>query len=208
MVRVDVWSDIVCPWCYLGHAHLQAAATATGIPVELHFHAYQLAPELQESRPAHEHVVAKYGDRAMVDGMRARLLEAGAAVGIRFDFDAAIAANTFDAHRVHQAASEAGIGGAVMGQFLVAMHEQGADMSDHPTLVRLASEAGMDAAAVEAVLASDTATDAVLADLAAAHRMGISGVPFWVFNQQFALSGAQPVAVFEEALRKASDADS
>lgn len=203
MVRIDVWSDIVCPWCYLGHAHLEAAVKATGIPVDLHFHAYQLAPDLQESRPAHEHVVQKYGDRAMVEGMRARLQEAGGAVGLRFDFDAAMAANTFDAHRLHHVAYAAGAGNGLMLRLLRAMHEEGADMNDHEALIQLAVEAGMDEANVRDILASNRGADGVQADVEAARRMGITGVPFWVLDQQFALSGAQPVAVFEDALRKA-----
>lgn len=202
-LRVDVWSDVACPCCHLGHAHLQAASRAAGIALDVRFRSYQLAPDMTGSRPANAYVEQKYGDAAMVEGMRQRLTAAGDAHGIGFDFERAVASNTFDAHRLHHFAMQEGQGEAVMTRLLRAMHEEGADMSDHAVLTSLAADAGLDADAVRDVLAGDAFADAVRADVEAARRMGVSGVPFFVVAGRWALSGAQPVEVFQQALRTA-----
>lgn len=205
-LRVDIWSDIACPWCWLGHAHLRKAADEAGVPVDVTFHAFQLAPDQKDVEPARDHLARKYGDAASIDAAQQRLVEMGSRLGLAYDFERSLAANTFDAHRLHQFAAAHGRGPETMRLLFQAQHAQGADVSDRGVLQQIGEDAGLSATDVEGVLTSDAYGDAVRADLAEARRIGVRGVPFFVLDRRLALSGAQPVEVFVDALRQAHPA--
>ncbi|HVM45026.1 MAG TPA: DsbA family oxidoreductase [Candidatus Thermoplasmatota archaeon] len=203
-MKVEVWSDIACPYCWLGKHHLQEALRRSGATdVEVEFRSFELQPDARRARPVREYLAERYGSLAQVDAAHERLARAGRAVGIAFDFERALMANTFDAHRVHHLAKARGLGERVMERFLRARQGEGADMSDHATLRRLALEAGLDGAEVDEVLASDAYAAAVRADEAQARAYGIHGVPFFLFDGRYAVNGAQPVEVFEQAIAAA-----
>lgn len=204
-LRVDVWSDVACPWCLLGNAHLRKASDESGIPVEVTMHSFQLSPDLEAPVPVREYLERKYGDAGRIAAGQERLRSMGAVVGLSYDFDHAVAANTFDAHRLHHFARSRGRGDAVMDLLLEAQHTQGKDVSDRATLQAIGEAAGLPADDVEALLSSDGHAEDVRADVEAARQLGIGGVPFFVFDRRLAVSGAQPVDVFQEALRKATE---
>ncbi len=196
---VEVWSDIACPWCWLGKHQLEEAVRRSGFAdVQVEYHSFELQPDARGARPVREYLRERYGHD--LAGAHTHLERAGREVGITYDFDRALMANTFDAHRLHHLAKAHGLGQEAMERFMRARHAEGADMSDRATLRRLAVEVGLDALEVEEVLAGDAYADAVRADERLARRHGIHGVPFFIFDGRYALSGAQPVATFERAL--------
>lgn len=201
-MKVEVWSDVACPFCWLGKAHLQAALRNAGVEADVEFRSFELAPAAGPARPVREYLEERYGAGPGIDASQARLRAQGAAVGLAYDFERMLMANTFDAHRVHHLAKARGLGEALMERLLRAHHGEGADVSDHATLRRIAGEAGLDGAEVESLLMGDAYATEVRADEALARKYGIRGVPFFVFDGRLALSGAHPVEVFEEALRQ------
>jgi predicted DsbA family dithiol-disulfide isomerase len=207
-LRVDVWSDIACPWCYVGKRRLERALTEFPHEVQVVWHAFELDPAAPKERdPTVSHVerIAKKYGLTVARAQRAtdQLVEAGRGEGISFDFTHIRSGNTFDAHRVVHLAQQRGAQGAVKERFLRAYFEEGALMSDHGTLLRLAVEAGLDESEVADVLASDAYAEAVRADEADAHAVGIDGVPCFVMDGRFAVSGAQPPQVLLSALTHA-----
>lgn len=202
-MTIDVWSDVACPWCWLGHAHLRRAGEQAGIALEVTFHSFQLSPQQAVVEPVRTYLARKYGDMARIDAAQERLQEMGSRVGIDYDFEPALAANTFDAHRLHHFAASQGRGDEVMEALFRAQHAEGADVSDHAVLQRIAQAAGLDTSQVAEVLSSDAYAYAVRQDLEDARRNGIHGVPFFVLGGRFAVSGAQPINVFVRALQKA-----
>lgn len=201
-MKVEVWSDVACPFCWLGKHHLLEAARRTGAPVEIVHRSFELQPGATRTRPVREYLAERYGDLRAIDASHERLARAGDAVGIAFALERALMANTFDAHRLHHLAQARGIGEIVMERLMRAQQGEGADMADHATLRRLAVGAGLDAAEVDQVLASDAYAEDVRADQEQARKYGIRGVPFFVFDGRLAVSGAQPVEVFEQVLRE------
>lgn len=205
-MKIDVWSDIACPWCWLGKHHLEEALRRTGIAADVEFRSYELQPGISGTRPVLEYLVDKYGgDHASVDAVHERLAEMGRRAGIKYDFQRAAVSNTFDAHRLHHLAKAQDLGVPVMERLMRARQGEGADLSDHATLQRLAIEAGLAAAEVDDVLAGDRFAEEVRRDEALAVQRGIRGVPYFLIDGRLALSGAQPVEVFEQALREAQD---
>ena len=207
-LRVDVWSDIACPWCYVGKRRLERALKEFPHEVRVVWHAFELdpaAPKERDPNVSHvERIAKKYGlSIARAQQATDQLTAAGRGEGIAFDFAHIRSGNTFDAHRVVHLAQSRGAQGAVKERFLRAYFEEGALMSDHGTLLRLAVEAGLDESEVADVLASDAYADAVRADEADAHAVGIDGVPCFVMDGRFAVSGAQPPQVLLSALTHA-----
>lgn len=206
-MQIDVWSDIACPWCWLGKHHLEEALRRVGVvDAQVTFHSYELQPGAGATRRAREYLVERYGSPAQIEASQRRLAQAGAAVGLTYDFERQLMANTFDAHRVHHLAMARGLGGAVMERLLRAHHAEGADLSDHAQLRAVALDAGLDPGEVDRVLSSDEYADAVRADEHLARQIGVSGVPFFVFDRKYAVSGAQPVSAFEQVLREVAAA--
>lgn len=201
-LRVDVWSDLVCPWCYTGLHRLRRVAAAAQVPIAVVHHAYQLDPTRTRSVPTKEALAKRYGGD--IDAMMHNAERAGATEGLEMRLAKSIACNTSDGHRVVAFARTKGLQDEAVTALMRAHFELGVDLGDHATLVRLAAEAGLDAAEVEGVLAGGRFADDVEADLDQARQMGVRGVPFFVFDSRFAFSGAQPDAAFAEALRLAA----
>ncbi|WP_305093751.1 DsbA family protein [Prescottella sp. R16] len=203
---IEVWSDVACPWCYIGKRRFAAALDA--FPgrdrIEVVWRSYQLAPDtpVGARRGELEALVEQKGMPAdQVRGMFAHVAATGAADGLVLDFDTVIAANTFDAHRLLHLAGERR--DAVLEALFRAHFTDGRVIDDRAVLVEIAAEAGLDVDEVRAALGSDVAADLVRADLEEARRLGVTGVPFFVANRQLAVSGAQPTSVFTELLRRA-----
>ncbi len=166
---------------------------------------YQLAPHIEEAQPVKAYLTEKFGSAERVRESHARLESMGAAVGLSYNFEDAVASNTFDAHRLHHFAKTRGLGAEVMELLLRAQHTAGEDVSSPDVLRRIGVEAGLDAQGVDALLASEQHGGDVRGDIEEGRAIGVQGVPFFVFNREFALSGAQPVDVFKQALVAARD---
>ena len=207
-MKVEVWSDVVCPWCYIVKRRLEEALSLFEHrdQVEVRWRSF----ELDRSAPAVRHgdyatrLAAKYGvsvrqARAMID----RMTGVAAGVGLDLRFDIARPGNTFDAHRLLHLAADRGVQDAVKERLLRATFTEGEPIGDHETLVRLVAEAGLDADEARAVLASDRYAGEVRGDEAQARAYGISGVPFFVVDGRYGVSGAQPAAVLAQVLAQA-----
>ncbi len=212
-LRVEIWSDVVCPWCAVGKRRFEAALRdfEHADQVEVVWRAFELDPHAQSAAPGSAHepgdyasrLAAKYGtDRPRAQQMIDTMTEAAAAEGLDFRFERAVRANTFDAHQVIQAAAAQGLQDAVKERLLLAYFTEGEAVGDRDVLVRLAAEAGLDAARVRTALAEQSAAAAVRQEEAEATMLGIRGVPFFVVDRTYGVSGAQPAAAHLEVLRK------
>ncbi|MFL6054240.1 MAG: DsbA family protein [Actinoallomurus sp.] len=198
VVNVEIFSDVVCPWCYLGRARFAAAAGNFGGEVTVTWRPYQLDPGASAGGLMDESLAEKFGGPDRVAEAHARMRELMAAEGLPYAPDKALATNTHDAHRVIALAGEAGLQDAVVGRLFRAHHAEGRDLNDHGTLAELAAEAGL--AGVAERLAAGEGDAAVTAQLEAARAIGVTGVPFFVFEGTWAVSGAQSREFFENAL--------
>ncbi|WP_296666790.1 DsbA family oxidoreductase [Demequina sp.] len=208
-IEIEIWSDIACPWCYLGKRRLEEAVAASGEEVSVRYRSFQLDPTIPRgSRTPHAEALAtKFNAPAeRIREMNGRLEGLGAQAGIDYRFDRYVQANTRDAHRLLHLAHERGLGPELKERLMRAQFTDGAWIDDHAQLTDFAVEAGLDRSEVAAVLASDRYDDAVEADVAQAAAFGATGVPFFVFDRAFAVSGAQPVETFTLALQKAREA--
>jgi predicted DsbA family dithiol-disulfide isomerase len=208
-VKVEIWSDVVCPWCYIGKRRFEAALSrfAHRDDVEVVWRSFELdpsAPPTGTPGGQAERLAAKYG--TTVDAarqMQQRVSDAAAGEGLDFDLDVAVPANTVDAHRVIHLAERQGLQGQMKERLLRAHFTEGEAVGEVPTLVRLAAEVGLDADTVRSLLATEELTDAVRADESEARALGISGVPFFVIDRRYGVSGAQPSEHLLEALQTA-----
>lgn len=210
-VQLEVWSDIACPWCYLGKRRLEAALAdfehRDGITVT--FRSFELDPNAPAEGPRDRdaHLAAKYG--MPIEQARAtheRMTALGAEDGVEFRFDRARLANSFDAHRMLHLAAAHGRQLEMKEGLLRAHFTDGELISDHETLVRLAAGAGLPAEEARKALAGDRFRAEVREDEALAARIGIRGVPFFVADRSIAVSGAQPPGVLGELLRRGWEA--
>jgi predicted DsbA family dithiol-disulfide isomerase len=209
-LAIDVWSDVMCPFCYLGDAHLNRALEkfAHGDAVDVTYHSFQLMPELEAGKAVDllDLLVTKRGyPRAQAEAANARLTAQGREFGLDFRFDRAVTTNTLDAHRLTHFAKAAGRQRELVERLFKAYFTDGRNIGSHDDLADLAAEAGLDRAGAAEVLAGGAFQAEVEADINQARQYGISGVPFFVFGQKYAVSGAQPVEAFQQALQTAWD---
>ena len=212
-MQVEIWSDVVCPWCYIGKRRFETALSsfAHADEIEVVWRSFELDPRAPQERTGDyaSRLAKKYAmshERAMAS--LHHMTDVAAEEGLDFDFARTRAGNTFDAHRVLHLALERGgadLQGALKERFLHAYFSEGEPIGDHDTLVRLAGEAGLDEADVKEALAGDAFAEHVRADESAAEELGISGVPFFLVDRKFAVSGAQSPEVFTRALERAWD---
>ena len=199
-LRIDVISDTVCPWCFVGKRRLEAALaqTAERYEASVHWHPFELNPDLPpEGMDARTYYGSKFGSWERFREMSARVAQVGSEAGIAFAFDKAVRApNTLDSHRLVWMAAGTGLQDAVVERLFRAHFVEGLDVGDRATLVRLGAEAGLDADEVREALASDAGVAEVRAAEESVRRMGVSGVPFFVVDGKWAVSGAQPVEAF------------
>jgi len=206
-LTIDVVSDVVCPWCYLGQKRLdQAIAAAPEVDVSVNWRPFQLDPTLPgEGLDRKAYMRAKFGDESRLREAHLRLEALGADVGIVFDFDAIeVSPNTLDAHRVVHWAGTQGrdVQNSLVRRLFQLYFEEGANIGDHGVLARASAESGLDAAVVERLLESDADREAVAAEAAMASRMGITGVPCFLFEGKYAVMGAQEVSTLVDAIRE------
>jgi predicted DsbA family dithiol-disulfide isomerase len=208
-MRIDVWSDIACPWCFLGKHRLDAALAHVGGDHEVVYRAFELnpgAPKIYDDGLTHtERIARKFGaSPEQIETMHARMRGLGDELDIAFHFDRVKGGNTFDAHRIVRLGLERGIQPAVKERMMRAYFTDGEPIGDRDALVRIAADAGLDAEEARVMLAGDRFTDEVRADEARAQELGITGVPFFVFAEKYAVSGAQPLEVLIQALMRAA----
>lgn len=210
-VTIDVVSDVVCPWCYLGMRRLEnALAGLAGIEADVRWRPFQLDPTIPaEGKERKAYMLAKFNDEARLQQVHANLVSLGAVEGISFDFDAiTVAPNTLDAHRLIRWAASSGDGvqGKLVRTLFSYYFEQGKNIGDHGVLAEAAKEAGMDATVVEALLPTDSDREDVSSEIATASRMGITGVPCFLLEGKYAVMGAQDSATLADAVRQVAAA--
>jgi predicted DsbA family dithiol-disulfide isomerase len=210
-ITIDVVSDAVCPWCFVGQKRLdKAAASLPDIDVAVRWRPFQLDPTIPpEGKGRKEYMRAKFGDGGRLNQIHANLEEIGRAEGIAFDFDAiTVSPNTLDAHRLIRWAATAGedVQGRVARRLFQLYFEEGKNIGDHEVLIEAARECGMDEAVVRTLLATDADRDAVREEIDTANRMGITGVPCFLIEGRYAVMGAQNSDALAEAIRKVSEA--
>jgi predicted DsbA family dithiol-disulfide isomerase len=210
-MRVEIWSDVACPWCYVGTRRFERAVEETGIDVEVVYRAFELDPTVPvgvESPPLTDYLARKFGDRSRVQAAHARLTDAGAELGIDFRWAGMRRANTFDAHRLLTWALETAgsvAQRALKTALLRAYFTDGLDVADRGVLADLAAEVGLDRSAADDVLESERYADEVRAERDEAHRNGIAAVPTFVVEGQWMLQGAHDTSAWVKALRHMSD---
>jgi predicted DsbA family dithiol-disulfide isomerase len=207
-VEIDIWSDIVCPFCYVGKRRLEAALAGFehADEVTVRWHSFELdrGAEPVSDRPLVDLVADRYGiSREQAVEQHRSLAAAAAEHGLTFDWQRARYSNTFDAHRVVHLAAEHGLADVAHERLMRAYFTDGLAVGDRETLVGLAAEIGLDPDAVRAVLGSDDYGNHVRSDEATARMLGIESVPFFVLDRRYGVSGAQPVEVFADALETA-----
>ncbi|AIQ22518.1 DsbA family oxidoreductase [Paenibacillus sp. FSL H7-0737] len=204
-MRIDIWSDYACPFCYIGKRRLENALSQfpNRDQVEVVFRSFQLDPhaEVSTDKNIHELLATKYGmSIEKAKAMNAQLAEQAQDVGLEFNFDTVEHTNTFDSHRLSHFASSKGKGAEMSERLLRAYFTDSLNLGDRSVLATLAAEVGLDQAEVAAMLETDAYTAEVNGDIEEGSRLNITGVPFFVFNNKYALSGAQPGPVFTEVL--------
>lgn len=207
-MQLELWMDVVCPWCFVGKRRLDAALARFEHrdEITLTVRSFELdpsAPAVREGSHA-EMLAGKYG--GTVEDARARLAqmtEMGRGDGIAFDFEIARQGNSFDAHRLIHLAAEQGLAGQVTERILRGYFGEGLAIGERDALLDAVAEAGLDRAAAAAALAGDAFAEAVRADEAQAQAYGIRGVPFLVLDGRYGLSGAQPADAYLQALEQA-----
>jgi predicted DsbA family dithiol-disulfide isomerase len=207
-MQVEIWSDVVCPWCYIGKRRFERAVASFGHPgeVTVAFRSFELDPDAPAQRTGShaEHLARKYGTTiAQAEQADRQMTQRAAAEGLEFRFDLIRGGNTFDAHRLLHLANDHGLQPEMKERLLRATFTEGLPIGDKPILARLATEAGLPAAQVQSVLDGDAYADAVRADEQQAALYGITGVPFFVADGKYAVSGAQPPEVLLQLLRRA-----
>ncbi|MBB4954018.1 putative DsbA family dithiol-disulfide isomerase [Agrobacterium vitis] len=207
-ITLDLVSDVVCPWCYVGKVRLELAIAEVqdDVSIDINWRPYQLNPDYPpEGVDQQVELAKKLGGKENMDRGHEQLKAMGKEIGISFDFDAIkIGPNTLNAHRlIHWAGIESReMQNAVVSALFKANFEQGRNIGDSAVLVEIAKEAGLDGKLIERLLATDSDRDMVLGEIDAAKKMGVNGVPFFIIDQKYAVSGAQPPEVLANAFRE------
>jgi predicted DsbA family dithiol-disulfide isomerase len=203
MIRVDIFADVVCPWCYIGEKRLQAALELRPeLQVERHWQPFQLRPDMPaEGADWQQFVDEKFGGMEQAGDMFSHVTQVGEELGIQFRFDRMTRApNTVDAQRLILFATTRDLEWETVHALYYAHFTTGVDLNDMDTLVSIATQAGLEPDEARAFLESGDGVEVIQQSQQVANQLGISGVPFFIFNNQFAVSGAQPVEVFLQVL--------
>ncbi len=207
-MKVEIFSDVVCPWCAIGKRRFEAALERFSHQdeVDVHWRAFELDPYAPASSDVDvaTHLAEKYGmSREQAIASQRRLAELAAVDGLEFHFERTKRANTFDAHRLLHYAHEVGVQDALKERLFAAYFTDGEEIADHATLVRLGTDVGLDADKSAEVLESGRYAADVRADEAAARQLGVTGVPFFVIDRRYGISGAQSPGTILEVLEEA-----
>ncbi|GAA2389502.1 DsbA family oxidoreductase [Streptomyces glaucosporus] len=209
-VRIEVWSDVVCPWCYIGKRRLERALEEFehAGEVEVAWRSFQLDPSFPRGvrQPVPEMLAKKTGSSPeQVRAMNARVTELAAREGLVYDLEHSVMVNTVDAHRLTHLAGAHGLGDRAHERLLRAQLVEARTLDDPDTLVELGVEIGLDEDETRGVVTGDAYAREVEADIREARALGVTGVPFYVLNRAFAVSGAQPAETFLTGLRRARE---
>ncbi len=209
-MRIDVWSDILCPFCHLGRRHLELAleqfehADEVGVV----WHSFQLdrnAPAVDDT-PQIDRIAQKYGvPREQMVAQHEQMARDAAGVGLDFQWERLVGGSSYDAHRLVHLARSLDLEDAVSARVMRGWYSEGAAIGDHETLVRLGVEGGLEEAAVRDLLAGDDFGIDVRTDEALANQIGITSVPMFVLDQKYGVTGAQPVEALLQAIRQVWD---
>lgn len=200
-MRVDVWTDIVCPWCYIGITRFERALQSFDGPVDVRIHPFQLDPEAPiPGVPAPERYAAKFGSEA--PAILERVTAEASKDGLEMRFEKALTGNTFDAHRLLWFARKARKDRELEMSLYRAYFSDGLDVSDRDVLAARAAECGLDLDSVRAFLATDDGVDEVRQELVEAYERGISGVPAFLFEEEFLVPGAVDTPTFIRILEQ------
>ncbi len=207
-MKVEIWSDVMCPFCYIGKRRFEDALQnfANKGEIEIEWKSFQLNPHMQTDTSINIDQYLAEVKGFSIDHARqlnAQVTQMAAAAGLTYNFDKAVVANSFNAHRLSHLAKKHGLGVAMEEQFFKAYFTDGKNIDDTETLAALGAEIGLDADEIKNILKSNTYADDVKHDIEQARDLGIQGVPFFVLNNKYAISGAQAVPVFEQTLEKA-----
>ena len=208
-MKIEVWSDVMCPFCYIGKRHLEAALAEfeDSNRMEIVWKSYQLNPDLplkiENKESTYEYLAKAKGiSYEQSVQMHDNVVKMAAKVGLNYQFDKAVVANSFYAHQLAQYAKEKGLGIEIEELLFKAYFTEGKDISDKATLVLLGAELGFAQAEVEQALSDEKYAALVRKDVAEAQQIGVRGVPFFVFDRKYAVSGAQPTEQFLGALKQ------
>ena len=204
-MHVEVWTDVVCPWCYIGKRRLEQALADAGVDATITHRAFQLDPSaVSNGERTVDHLAHKYGvSPAEAEAMMANVAQVAAGVGLHYRLGDTTSGNTVDAHRLILWAQEQGQ--ALLEALYDAYFVQALPVFTVDDLIPIVAQAGLDAAAARAVLASDAYREQVEADQRLARDFGANGVPFFVFDRAYGISGAQPAEVFAATIAKARE---
>ena len=206
-MKVEIWSDIVCPFCYIGKRKFEKALAgfAAKDKVEIVWRSFQLDPDMEfvPGQSVHEYLAIRKGVSAnQGKQMNDAMTESAKDVGLDYHFDKAIISNTLDAHRLLHFAKTKGLQNEMKERLFKAYYTEGKNIGDRDTLIHLGSEEGLPADEIRNVLQTNAFKEEVLQDQYAAQQAGARGVPFFVFNNKYAVSGAQPSDLFTQVLDK------
>ena len=207
-IKVDVISDVVCPWCYIGKRRLEKALNklASTYAFEVTYHPFELNPSIPESGVNQKQYLSqKFGGEERYDKITAHVTQVAAEEGLVFNFHKqAVSPNTRHAHRIIQLAKHVNKQTDVKEAFMKAYFTDGVDLSKNENLITYATQAGMERNIVEQLLASDMGVAEVIQAEKEIQQLGITGVPFYIINNKYGLSGAQPPEAFIEVIQKAA----
>lgn len=207
-MKIEIWSDVACPWCYIGKRRFETALNgfAHKDSVEVQWRSYQLDPTIPEHYDGTElsYLSDRKGmDPAQVAGMFKHVTEQAKAEGLNYKFDDVVVANSFNAHQLLHLAAANGKADAVKESLLSGHFEHGLDIGSREALVAIGTAAGLSEADINEALDTDKYADEVRHDFAEARALGVQGVPFFVLDRKYGISGAQPAEVFAQALNQA-----
>jgi len=206
-MKVEIWSDVMCPFCYIGKRKFEKALEHFDHKdkVEIEWKSFQLDPSLKTdpNKSTLQHLAQNKGwSQEYAQQMLAHVTDMAKDEGLTYNMDKSVVANSFDAHRFSHLAKKHGLQDAAEEKLFLAYFTEGKNTADHETLVQIGTDIGLDAAEVRAVLSSNTYADEVQHDIYQAQQVGVRGVPFFVVNQKYAVSGAQPSETFLGLLNK------
>ncbi|MFR9774453.1 DsbA family protein [Micromonospora sp. MS34] len=208
-MEIEIYADVVCPWCWIGKRRLEQALESYDGEVTVRYRPFQLDPTpVTEPKPLVEALSAKFGGRERAEGMATHVTQVAATVGIDMHFDRAVAANTFEAHRLVRFATERGRAAELVERLYRAHFQDGIDVGSTDALVKLATEVGLDETEARQYLESNLGRREVAADLSAAHQLGVSSVPTFVLAGKYAVTGAQEPETLLAALREVEQRES
>ena len=207
VLTIDVVSDVVCPWCFVGKRRLEKAlALVPDVPTEIHWRPYQLAPDLPpEGKPRRQYMLDKFGDPERIRQIHERLTGIGAEEGIAFDFDRiAVAPNTLNAHRLILWARSPDIQGRVVEALFTAFFVEGRNLADDEELIAIGAACGLDASLLAELFPTDADVERTQREYASAQRIGVTGVPFFIVAGRYGIAGAEAPETIAGAIRQAA----